>query len=146
MAFLYTHTIHADVGLMQQGLLTIRDGSYRGKVQIQPEGREASLNIRDTSARAALVLKLKAYFEKVPGVAGVYTNKEAQELSIPLLASTDQAPDLYLVAKQGYALAEGAEGPIVRDVVPARGAHGYLNTNSDMEALFVIWGHMFVPE
>lgn len=141
----YTHTIHADVGLVQQGLLTMQDGSYRGRVQIQPEGGEASLYIRDASARAALVPKLKAYFENVPGVAGVYTNKEAQKLGIPLLGSTDQAPDLYLAAKQGYAFAGGTEGPIVADVMPARGAHGYLNTNSDMEALFIIWGPHIHP-
>jgi predicted AlkP superfamily pyrophosphatase or phosphodiesterase len=136
----YTHIIRANVGLLQQGLLKMQDGSYKGKVWVQPEGGEASLFIRDDSQRAALVPKLKAYFEGVPGVAGVYTNKEAQEFGIPSLASTDQAPDLYLAAKSSYAFAGGIDGPIVQDVTPARGAHGYLNTNQDMEALFITWG------
>lgn len=141
----YTHIIHADAGLVQQGLLTLQNGVYRGKVQIQPEGGEASLYIQDASARASLVPKLKAYFEKVPGIAGVYTNEEAQKLGIPSLGSTDQAPDLYLAAKQDYSFAGGATGPIVEDIKPARGAHGYLNTDPDMEALFVIWGAHISP-
>jgi len=136
----YTHVIRANAALVQQGLLRMQDGSYRGDVWVQPEGGEASLYIRDTSKRAALVPKLKTYFEHLPGIAAVYTNEEAQKLGIPSTASTDQAPDLYLTAKPGYAFGDGTEQPLEQDVTPARGAHGYLNSNSDMEALFIASG------
>ena len=136
----YTHTIHPNVALAQQGLLRMQNGSYKGKVWFLPEGGEASLYIRDDSKRAVLVPKLKTYFESVPGVAGAYTNEEAQKFGVPALGSTDQAPDLYLVAKPGYAFVDGAEEPMVQDAIPARGAHGYLNTNPDMEALLVVSG------
>ena len=88
---------------------------------------------------------MKAYVENVPGVAGVYTNEEAQKFGIPALGSTDQAPDLYLAAKPGYAFVGGTEGSIVRDMTQARGAHGYLNTDSDMEALFIASGAHIRP-
>ncbi|MGC2163548.1 MAG: ectonucleotide pyrophosphatase/phosphodiesterase [Silvibacterium sp.] len=136
----YTHTIHPNVGLVQLGLLKMQDGSYRGNVWALPEGGEASLYIRDASQRASLVPMLKAYFEKVPGIAGVYTNQEAQKFGIPALGLTDQAPDLYLAAKPDYAFADGTEGPIVQEITPARGTHGYLNTDPDMEALFIASG------
>lgn len=134
------HAIRPNVVLQQQGLLKMENGSSRGKVWFLPEGGEASLYIRDASLRAALVPKLKAYFEKVPGVAGAYTNAEAQKLGIPASGSTDQAPDLYLAAKQGFAFWGGTEGPMEQEVKPASGSHGYLNTDPDMEALFLASG------
>jgi predicted AlkP superfamily pyrophosphatase or phosphodiesterase len=136
----YSHTIRPNVGLVQQGLLKMQNGSYRGKVWFVPEDGVASLYIRDDSARAALVPKLKAYFENVPGIEGAYTNEEAQQLGLPALGTTDQAPDLYLAAKPDYAFVEGTDGPMVREITPARGTHGYLNTDPDMEALFIASG------
>jgi predicted AlkP superfamily pyrophosphatase or phosphodiesterase len=136
----YTHAIHPNVALVQQGLLRKQDGRYKGDVWVQPEGGEASLYIRDKERRTALLPSLKTYFEKLPGIAAVYTNEEATELGIPSSQSTDQAPDLYLVAKPDYAFADGVDVPLIQEVSPARGAHGYLNTNSDMEALFIASG------
>jgi predicted AlkP superfamily pyrophosphatase or phosphodiesterase len=136
----YTHTIRPNVALVQQGLLRLQGGRYQGKVWFLPEGGEASLFIRDNAMRATLMPKLKAYFERVPGIAAVYTNEESQQFGIPSLKATDQAPDLYLVAKPGYAFIDGTDAPMVRDIAPARGAHGYLNSNPDMEALFIASG------
>ena len=136
----YTHAIHPNVALVQQGLLHMEKGSYRGDVWIQPEGGEASLYIRDKAKRAALLPKLKADFGKLPGVAAVYTGSEANQLGIPAPGSTDQAPDLYLVAKAGFSFMDGTTLPLITEIKPARGAHGYLNTEADMQALFVASG------
>ncbi len=136
----YTHIIRPNAALVRQGLLRMRDGRYRGNVWIQPEGGEASLYIHDAAKRTALLPKLKTYFEHLPGVAAVYTNEEAQKFGIPSSSSTDQAPDLYLTAKPNYAFMDGTEEPVEQDVTPARGAHGYLNTDPDMEALFIASG------
>src|SRR6185437_1072028 len=135
----YTHAIRPNVGLVQMGLLKKQNGVYRGDVWFLPEGGEASLYIRDASQRAALIPKVKAYFENIPGIAAAYTNKEAQKLGIPASGSTDQAPDLYLAAKPGYGFWGGTDGPLVEEI-PASGAHGYLNTDPDMEALFIASG------
>ena len=103
----YTHVIRPNVALAQQGLLQMQKGSYRGDTWILPEGGEASLFIRDASKRAALTPKLKAYFETQPGIAAVYGSADAQKLGVPAPGTTDQAPDLYLVAKPGYAFQIG---------------------------------------
>ena len=137
----YTHIIRPNVALVRQGLLRMQNGRYRGDVWVLPEGGEASLFIRDPSQRAALVPKLKRYFETLPGIAAAYTGDEAQKLGIPQPGTTDQAPDLYLIPKPGYAFADNsAEEPLITDVAPARGAHGYLNTDPDMQALFIASG------
>jgi predicted AlkP superfamily pyrophosphatase or phosphodiesterase len=136
----YTHAIHPNAALAQQGLLHMQNGKYQGSAWILPEGGEASLFIRDASQRATLTPRLKAYFETQPGIAAVYTAEQAQKLGLPALSATDQAPDLYLVAKPDYAFLDGIEPPLVTDVIPAKGAHGYLNTNPDMQALFIASG------
>lgn len=138
----YTHVIRPNVALVREGLLRKEKGSYRGDVWVQPEGGEASLYIhhRNPTQRAALVSKLKAYFETLPGVAAAYTGTDAQTLGIPSPGTSTQAPDLYLAAKPGYAFVGGTEEPLVEDVTPARGAHGYLHTDPDMQALFIASG------
>jgi predicted AlkP superfamily pyrophosphatase or phosphodiesterase len=136
----YTHIIRPNIALVEQGWLHQDKGNYRGDVWIQPEGGEASLYVRNHAKRAALLPKLQAYFTKMPGVAAVYTGKDAQRLGIPAPGSTDQAPDLYLVAKAGYSFMEGTQGALITNVDPARGGHGYLNTDPDMQALFIASG------
>jgi predicted AlkP superfamily pyrophosphatase or phosphodiesterase len=135
-----THQIRPNAALAERGLLQMKDGRYKGDVWFLPEGGEASLFIRDEAKRTELVQQLKSYFATVPGVAGVYTNQEAQQFGIPASGSTDQAPDLYLAAQPGYSFVGGAQGPLVSDVTPARGTHGYLNTDPDMGALLILSG------
>jgi hypothetical protein len=76
----------------------------------------------------------------VPGIAGAYTNSEAQESGLPASGITDQASELYLAAQPGYSFAPGAEGPIVTDLPGARGTHGCLNIDPDMKALLIASG------
>jgi predicted AlkP superfamily pyrophosphatase or phosphodiesterase len=133
----YTQAIRPNVALVQQGLLHMQNGSYRGDAWILPEGGEASLFIRDASKRAALVPRLERFFASQPGVAAA---ADAQKLGLPTPDATNQAPDLYLIAKPGYAFQDGIEPPLVKDVMPAKGAHGYLNTDPDMQALFIASG------
>jgi predicted AlkP superfamily pyrophosphatase or phosphodiesterase len=136
----FTHEIRPNVTLAKMGLLTETDGKYRGRVWFLPEGGEASLYIRDDEKRVALTQELKERFVGVEGVAAVYTNAEAQKFGIPALGTTDQAPDLYLVAKRGYSFSGGADGVMEQGVTPPRGGHGYLNDDLDMDALFVMSG------
>ncbi len=135
----YTHTIAPNVALAQQGLLNKRGDKYVGQVWVKAEGGAAHLFIRDPLQRAALVPKLKSYFQSLPGVDHVYTNDEARSLGIPSETQTDQAPQLYLTAKIGYAFTDDVEGAISRDN-PPRGQHGYRNTEPDMQAIFIASG------
>ncbi|GLQ99769.1 alkaline phosphatase family protein [Dyella mobilis] len=136
----YDHAIRPNAALVQQGLLQKRNGSYHGDAWVLAEGGEASLFIRNAARRAELTPKLKAYFGALPGVAAVYTAQQMPSLGLPTNESTNQAPDLYLIAKPGYAFLDGEAPPTVVDVTPARGAHGYLNTDPDMQALFIASG------
>jgi predicted AlkP superfamily pyrophosphatase or phosphodiesterase len=136
----FTHAIHPNVALAERGLLHKDGNTWKGDVWFLPEGGETSLYIRDASKRATLVPELKAYFATLPGVTNVFTNEEAQQHGLPALGSTDQAADLYITAKPGYAFSGGEEGPIETDLPGTHGGHGYLNTEPDMQALFIASG------
>lgn len=135
----YTHLIAPNVALVQQGLLHREGDKYIGKVWVKAEGGAAQVFLRDAETRATLLPKLKAMFEAVPGVDHVYTNQEAGSIGIPSDGSTDQAPQLYVLAKIGYAFSDEVTGPILRDT-PPRGQHGYASTEPDMQAIFVASG------
>lgn len=141
----YDHIIRPNVALVQQGYLTEQNGTYHGNVWIVQDDGIALLYIRDATQRAALLPKLKSYFESVPGVAAVYTNAEARRFGIPAASSTDQAPDLFLVAQPHYSFFEGTTGPLEEEVHCEKGTHGFLNTYPDMEALFVASGAHIRP-
>ncbi|WP_263376775.1 alkaline phosphatase family protein [Granulicella aggregans] len=140
----YTHTISPNVALVQQGLLHLEGGKYKGSVWVKAEGGAASLYILDPKLRVKLVPKLKAYFSNVPGIAHVYTNREALALGLPDESDTEQAPQLYLAAAADFAFGDDTTGDLVR-TNPPRGQHGYLNSLSDMQALFIASGAAIRP-
>ncbi len=140
----YTHTISPNVALLEQGFITKDGNRYKGDVWIKAEGGAAELYIRNSAQRTELVPKLKAYFAGVPGIQSIYTNEEATALGIPSDANTDQAPQLYLTAAPDYAFSDDLTGQLTRQHAPL-GAHGYPNSMSDMQALFVASGAAVKP-
>jgi predicted AlkP superfamily pyrophosphatase or phosphodiesterase len=140
----YTHTISPNAALVQLGLLHKNKGSYTGDVWVKAEGGAAELFIHNATRRAELSQKLKTYFKGVEGVDQVFTNDEARSLGIPSDKDTDQAPQLYLTAKPDYAFGDDIGGELTTTHSP-RGAHGYINTMPDMQALFVASGAAITP-
>lgn len=136
----YHHTIEPNAALAQQSLLRKDGDRYLGNVWAIAEGGAAQVFIRDETIRATLVPQLKAYFSGITGVEHVYTNVEARALGLPADSDTSQAPQLYLVAARDYAFGGDTSGPIARSSEEPRGAHGYLNTNAEMQTLFVASG------
>lgn len=135
----FTHSIHLNYGLQQQHLLRKVGDSYSGPVLVKAEGGAAEVFIPDVEQRALLVGRLKSYFASLPGLAHVYTNQEALAIGLPSEQETDQAPQLFLTAAPDYAFSDEVATSLVT-THPAEGQHGYLNTDSDMQALFVASG------
>ena len=106
---------------------------------MKAEGGAAYLFIRAPQERPVLLPKLRNDFESLPGVEHVYTNEEARLIGLPSDADTDQAPQIYLTAKIGYAFTDDVEGPVSRDN-PPQGQHGYRNNEPDMQAIFIASG------
>lgn len=136
----FTHSINLNVGLVQQGYAKAAGGHVTGAVLMKAEGGGAEVFIPDAQKRATLVPKLKEYFASLPGIAHVYTNKEAQAIGLPAdNDGNDQAPQLFLTAQHDYAFSDDLASALIT-VHAVEGQHGYLNTESDMQALFVAAG------
>lgn len=135
----YNHTISPNALLLKHGYLQPQNGTFKSDVWVKAEGGAASVYVRNAGRREEILPRLKEYFSKTPGIQHVYTNAEAQAIGIPSDAKTNQAPQLYMVAKPGYAFIDQITGPI-EQTTGSLGQHGYLNTEPDMQALFIASG------
>jgi hypothetical protein len=63
-------------------------------------------------------------------------------LGLPLPEKDPQSPDLVVYAKPGYAFTGGKPGDAVIAPVPHPvGAHGYINSDPEMAAIFIASGY-----
>ena len=77
----------------------------------------------------------------VEGIARVVGPDAYGALGLPTPDESDQAGDLVLVAADGYAFSGAADGEVVVEAaLGGLGAHGYLNSDPEMTALFVASG------
>lgn len=95
--------------------------------------------VTDRSRRSELIPELRAVFTGAEGIAAVYGAEAFGELGLPTSAQSDQAPDLILAADQGYMFTNESEGDFIANVAAA-GTHGYLNTDMQMQAIFIASG------
>jgi len=70
------------------------------------------------------------------GISAVYGTEEFGKLGLPTPEQSDQAPDLLLAAEPGYMFTNESEGDFITNAA-AGGTHGYLNTDSQMQAIFI---------
>lgn len=96
-------------------------------------------------ADAGMIERLRSAFDRVEGIARVVAPRDYEPLGLPTPAENIQAPDLLLVAKDGYAFEGGKTAPAVVDAAAGSGSHGYLNTDPQMDAIFVAWGRGIRP-
>jgi predicted AlkP superfamily pyrophosphatase or phosphodiesterase len=122
------HLIHAEAALAAAGV----QGAW-----VVPEGGTAMIYVADPARRALLLPRLRDTLRKVEGVDGVFGEEAFEQLGLP--RASEPSPDLVLSAKPSFAFSGGSKGPVVTDVAQA-GSHGYLNTNPDMQAIFIAWG------
>jgi len=110
--------------------------------QIVPEGGTAMvyLNGRKTAA------EIKAALQGVEGIDRIVEPSAYAALGLPDPAKNYRMADLVLAAKDGYSFAGGDQGDVV---IPAAagslGSHGYLNTDPEMNAIFIAWGRGIRP-
>ena len=134
----YKHKIHPNVMLKTNGLLTEEPGHSKGEAWVLPEGGTAGVYVTDPERKAELVPQLRRMFTDVEGIDKVYGVDQFGELGFPLPTASDQAPDLVLAAKPDYMFSGESEGDFVTSA--EGGTHGYINTDPNMQAIFMAWG------
>jgi predicted AlkP superfamily pyrophosphatase or phosphodiesterase len=128
------HAIYPNTLLRKEGL--VRDA------WVVPDGGIAMVYVTDPNRRAELLPKLSTLFRRVEGVEHVYAQEDFAKLGLPSPGQSNQAPDLLIAAKPGNVFASGA--PDGKGETQG-GTHGYLNSDPQMQAIFMAWGSGIKP-
>lgn len=139
----YKRSIRPNALLQQQGLLKQQpDGKISCDAYVVPEGGTALVYITNPSRKAELTKSLAEMFARVEGIEKVISPPDYASLGYPDPKDNPRMADFVLAAKTGYGFAADAQGEVVIDVPAGQvsGTHGYLNTDPEMNAIFVAWG------
>ena len=135
----FKYKIHPNVRLRESGLLSGEPGHVKGDAWVVPDGGVAMVYVTNPDRRTELVPQLRHMFTGVEGIDRVYGVDEFSTLGLPTRSTSEQAPDLVLVATPDYAFSGESEGSFITKGTEA-GTHGYLNTDPKMQAIFIAWG------
>lgn len=143
----YKYVIHPNAALRAKGLLREANGKMEADVWTIPEGGTAMVYITRPERRAELLPMLRTLFSGVTGVSQVLGGDDFGRLGLPTPASNSRMADLVLAAAEGYAFDAAQTGETVTPVQAGTtpGAHGYLNTDSEMDAVFIASGAGIKP-
>jgi len=136
----YKYKIGPDVLLREKGILTEQDGQSKSDAWVMPEGGSAGVYITNRSRTDELLPQLRNIFAAAEGVAKIYGPDEFGELGYPLPRVTDQTPDLVLAAAPDYMFSAELPGNYYVEPVAQGGTHGYINTDPQMQAIFIASG------
>jgi len=124
-------------------LIALRAAGLEHSVFVLSEGGSAMLYL-DKNRLDELTRRVRSMFTGTEGIERVAGPDEFQALGLPDPAKDSQAPDLVLYAKTDYAFSNpraGDTGPAIVTTGQATGAHGYLASDPDMDAIFIASGY-----
>ena len=116
----------------------IAEVGLQDQAYVLPEGGFALLYIRREGASATLKT-LRDRLASIEGMEIAAPDRYAA-LGLPNPQKDPQMADLFLIAKPGYAFASSKGGAVSVPVQSTSGAHGYLNSDPDLDAIFIASG------
>src|SRR5207302_1823825 len=109
------------------------------KVFALNEGGLALLYV-DAKENAETLAVLRQRCAAIEGIAEVAGPERFPDLGLPDPARDPQMGDLVLIPKSGYAFSAGRGGPVSTTVASTSGAHGYVSTDPEIDAIFIASG------
>lgn len=113
----------------------------QAEVSAMTQGGLCFIYVLDPAKKAELLPKLKELFAATEGVDKVMDGNDGPTLGMPTPAENQGMGDLILYAKAGYAFNNGAAGDAVAaPSVDYGGTHGYLNSDPELDGIFIASG------
>lgn len=113
----------------------------QAEVAAMTQGGLCFIYVLDPAKKAELLPKLKELFAATEGVDKVIDGNDGPTLGMPTPAENQGMGDLILYAKAGYAFNNGAAGDAVAaPSVDYGGTHGYLNSDPELDGIFIASG------
>jgi predicted AlkP superfamily pyrophosphatase or phosphodiesterase len=134
--------INPNVALAKAGLVQVMDGkATKAEAWIVPEGGTALAYVTVPDADGSRLARVKQALAGIEGIDRVIDPSGYAALGLPLPSASDQMGPLFLTAKDGYAFTAGLGEQVVGDASEGSfGAHGYVNTDPELGAIFIASG------
>jgi predicted AlkP superfamily pyrophosphatase or phosphodiesterase len=131
----------------KEGLLKAEGGKVASaQVYSVPEGGSALVYVTVPDEAGALLAKAKQVLTGVEGIASVVEAPDFSKYGLPAPTATGQMGALMLTATEGYVFTADSAEPAVVDAPPGSlGAHGYVASDPDIQALFIASGRAIKP-
>jgi len=137
-----TQAIHPNVALAEAGLIRVTGGKAAScDAYIMSQGGLAFAYVTDPAKKAEVLPKLKTLCAGIEGVAQVIDGTEGPSLGMPTPSENQGMGDLILYAKDGYAFKDGLTGAVVDESKGYLGTHGYLNSDPELDGIFIASGY-----
>lgn len=136
------HQILSNVVLRDAGLVKVVGiRQVEGDVVNVLGGGADLIYVKDPAKRDETVAKIKQAFANVPGIRKILTRENCAAYGVADPAVDPHAPDVMLLADEGYYFGDSSNGAIpVVDKPERRGTHGHDPEIPDLKATFVAWG------
>lgn len=110
------------------------------------QGGMSFIYVTDPARKAELLPKLKELFAQTEGVDKVLDGGDGPSLGMPTPSENQGMGDLILYPKAGYAFKNDFAGAeVVAPAVNYGGTHGYLNTDPELDGIFMASGKGIRP-
>ncbi len=117
-----------------------------GAVRMVVQGGAAMIYVTDEANRASVIDRVKKAFDGVDGIEKVLGPDDFKNYGIADPKVDPHAPDVMLLANEGYVFGDTAAGALSFVEKPERaGSHGHDPNIPDLHATFVAWGEGIKP-
>jgi predicted AlkP superfamily pyrophosphatase or phosphodiesterase len=132
--------LHPNLLLQQKGLIRRGEGNaLAGDAWVASVGGTANVYITDPKRRDELIPQIREALKGAQGIDQIWGPSEFSRMGWPTASQSDQAPDLVLTATPGYVFSSKIGEAYVTPSTE-KGTHGYVNTDPQMQSIFIAWG------
>jgi predicted AlkP superfamily pyrophosphatase or phosphodiesterase len=134
--------IRPNAAFLKAGLLTADQGKVsKAQAWSVPEGGTAMVYVTVRDPSGQILAKARQALEGIEGIERVIEPKDYAAFGLPQPSANEQMGVLFLTAQDGYAFTAATGDETVVDApAGSLGAHGYVGTDPDMQALFIASG------
>jgi predicted AlkP superfamily pyrophosphatase or phosphodiesterase len=134
--------INPNLALARAGLVQVVDGKVqKAEAWVVPEGGTAMGFVTVPDPSGERLAAVKAALVGIEGIDRIVDAPGFAALGLPQASDTGQMGQLLLVAKPGYAFTAALGDALVNDAAEGGfGAHGYLSSDPELQAIFVASG------
>jgi predicted AlkP superfamily pyrophosphatase or phosphodiesterase len=139
--------IMPNAAFLKAGLLQASDGKVtKAEAYLMSEGGTALVYLTVPDPQGQLLARVKQVLTGIEGIDKIVEPADYASYGLPSPAESNQVGALFLTAREGYAFSASAGDQVVADAaVGSLGAHGYVSTDPELQALFIASGRGITP-